>query len=81
MTNTQTPDDDSSRPAANAPSSDVDEFVSAAQEKPPGLLAEYWDFLIHNKKWWLTPIVIILLVLSLLVILAGTVGPFIYPFI
>ena len=33
----------------------------------------------HNKKWWLLPIILILLALSLLVALSSTaVAPFIY---
>lgn len=54
-------------------------FEQQASERPPGLLAEYWSFLRHNKKWWLTPIVVAVLAAGLLVFLAGTVGPFIYP--
>ena len=45
------------------------------------ILAEFFDFLLHNKKWWLTPIIVILLLLALLIILtqgAGAFAPFIY---
>ena len=42
-------------------------------------LAEFWDFLIHNKKWWLAPIIVALLLMGLLVMLSGTPDvPFIY---
>jgi hypothetical protein len=45
-----------------------------------GLLAEFWDFLKHEKKWWLTPIIVVLLLLGVLIFLSGTVAaPFIYP--
>ena len=39
-----------------------------------------WDFLKVRKKWWLTPIVLFLLVLSLAIFLAqgSAVAPFIY---
>ena len=58
---------------------DRDDFRSIAEEQDPGLLAEFWDFLIHNKKWWLTPIVLVLLLMGLLVMLSGTAAaPFIY---
>jgi hypothetical protein len=41
---------------------------------------EFMAFLWHTKKWWLTPIVVVLLVLGVLVILAGTgAAPFVYP--
>jgi len=56
-----------------------DEFSSFANEQDPGLVAEFWDFLIHNKKWWLTPIVLVLLLMGLLVLLsASPAAPFIY---
>ncbi len=51
-----------------------------AKQAPPGLLSELVDFLVHNKKWWLTPIILVLLLVGLLVWLSGTVvAPFIYP--
>jgi hypothetical protein len=56
------------------------EFAELAGKKRPSLLAEFWDFLKHNKKWWLLPILIVLLLLGLLVLLGGTaIAPFIYP--
>jgi len=44
------------------------------------LLIEFWFFLKYNKKWWLLPIVLALLLLGVLVLLSGTaLAPFIYP--
>ena len=44
-----------------------------------GLVREFWAFLRHNKKWWLLPIVISILLLGALVVLSGTAAaPFIY---
>jgi len=44
------------------------------------LFMEFWQFLRENKKWWLLPILLTLLLLGLLVLLGGTaVAPFIYP--
>ena len=39
-----------------------------------------WDFLKVRKKWWLTPIVLFLLLISLLLVLAegSAIAPFIY---
>lgn len=39
-----------------------------------------WEFLNVRKKWWLTPIVLVLLLLSLLIVLSqgSAVAPFIY---
>jgi len=44
------------------------------------VLKEFWDFLKVRKRFWLAPIIIILVVLSLLVIFAqsSAVAPFIY---
>jgi len=45
-----------------------------------GLLRDFWLFLIDNKKWWLAPILLALLLIGLLVVLSDTgPGPFIYP--
>ena len=56
-------------------------FAAAAeQERAPGLLADFWDFLNHNKKWWLTPILLALLLIAGLVLLSSSaLAPVIYP--
>jgi hypothetical protein len=57
------------------------EFARQAEQRPPGIVAEFWDFLIHNKKWWITPIIVILLLMGALILLSSTpLAPFIYPF-
>ena len=45
-----------------------------------GILAELWAFMRVRKKWWLAPIVLMLVLLGLLVILTqgSAVAPFIY---
>jgi len=35
-----------------------------------GLVREFAGFLLHNKKWWLVPILVVLLLICALVILA-----------
>jgi len=43
------------------------------------LVVEFWLFLKENKKFWLAPILLIILLLSVLVFFSGTpVAPFIY---
>jgi Family of unknown function (DUF5989) len=44
------------------------------------IVSEFCMFLRHNKKWWLLPIITILLVLGGLIALAGgsALAPFIY---
>lgn len=52
------------------------EQINAAQ---PSLLAELVAFLLANKKWWLTPIIAVFLLIGVLVLLSGTAAaPFIY---
>jgi hypothetical protein len=59
-----------------------DAFRVQADAPQGGLLAEFWDFLKHNKKWWLVPILVALALLGALVVLSGTVlAPFIYPLV
>lgn len=57
-------------------------FADEAGRRRTGILGEFVDFLRHNKKWWLAPIVVMLLLLGVLVVLGGTVlAPLIYPLI
>ena len=44
------------------------------------ILKEFWDFLKTRKKWWLGPIIFIMLLMSLLIVLTegSAVAPFIY---
>jgi hypothetical protein len=56
------------------------EFERAASERPAkGLVSDFWAFLLQNKKWWMLPILVILLLFGALVSLSGTaLAPFIY---
>ena len=55
------------------------EFETQASQTDIGVVQEFILFLRHNKKWWLTPIVIALLLIAVVAISAGTgAGPFIY---
>ena len=44
------------------------------------ILKEFWSFLSERKKWWLTPIVVTLVLLGALIIFSqgSAVAPFIY---
>jgi hypothetical protein len=44
------------------------------------ILREFWSFLRIRKKWWLAPIVILLLTLGLILVLTegSALAPFIY---
>ncbi len=55
------------------------DFESQATESELGVVAEFIAFLKYNKKWWLTPIIIVLLLIAIVAISAGTgAAPFIY---
>ena len=55
-------------------------FEDAAKSKQrTGIFSELLYLLRHNKKWWLIPIIVCVVLLAVLVILAGTgAAPFIY---
>jgi hypothetical protein len=50
----------------------ADELRRQAEQASPGIVAEFVDFILHNKKWWLIPIIVVLLVLGLLVVIGGS---------
>jgi hypothetical protein len=55
------------------------QFAEEASKPRRGAPAEFFDFLMCNKKWWIAPIVLVLLAVSLLVFLGSTgAAPFIY---
>ena len=56
---------------------DFAEQLDQAEQLP--FLLELWQFMRDNKKWWLGPIVLVLLLLGGLIALSGTVAaPFVY---
>jgi len=44
------------------------------------IIAEYLQFLKENKKWWLIPIVVVLVLFGLLIVITkgSALAPFIY---
>ena len=60
-------------------SADNDFAAQAAEEGRSSLVGEFVEFLGQNKKWWLAPIIISIVLLGALVMLGGTAAaPFIY---
>ena len=54
-------------------------FLREAQRSGPGFARELVTFLRDNQKWWLVPIVVVLLLVGALIFLGGTAAaPFIY---
>jgi hypothetical protein len=43
-------------------------------------LREFWDFLKVRKKWWLLPIIIVMLLIGVLIVVGSNtaVAPFVY---
>jgi hypothetical protein len=57
--------------------SEFENEANAAQGT--GMVSEFWYFLGRTKKWWLLPIVVVLVLFGVLVFLSGTAAaPFIY---
>jgi hypothetical protein len=55
------------------------DFARAAGKRSSSFFGELWHFARHNKKWWLTPIVLTLVIVAVLVVLAATgAGPLVY---
>jgi hypothetical protein len=56
-----------------------DDIRKLAEKRSGGIVREFWDFLVENRAWWLAPIVVVLLLISVLVILgASGAAPLIY---
>lgn len=54
-------------------------FIEVKPAREPGVLGEFLGLLMQNKKYWMLPIILLLLVFSVLVILSGSsAAPFIY---
>lgn len=60
--------------------SEAHDPLAAAATKDRGLIGEFFGFLKENRKFWMLPILVLLLVFGALIILGGSVwAPFIYP--
>jgi hypothetical protein len=54
-------------------------FEKAAQRRSSTFVGEFWRFLRENRKWWLVPIILTLLLVAALVVVAGSgAGPLVY---
>ncbi len=54
-------------------------FEQLGDEKRPSLVAEFVEFLTHNKKWWLLPILLVVGLVGLLAVFGSSgAAPFIY---
>jgi len=61
------------------PSGSSEDFANQVEGESPGIVREFVDFLRYNKKWWLTPIILVLILVGLLVAFGSSpAAPFIY---
>lgn len=60
-------------------SEEPNEFEKANSESRESIVTEFMHFLREEKKWWLAPIIIVLLGVGALLLLSATgAAPFIY---
>jgi hypothetical protein len=53
--------------------------IAAKKAGSSSLMADTIGFLKENKKWWLLPILVLMVLISVLLLLSGSpIGPFIY---
>jgi hypothetical protein len=63
----------------NDPSKESTEFRELARTRRRSIWLDVWQLLREHKKWWLTPIVLMMLLLGWLALFAGgSAAPFIY---
>ena len=43
-----------------------------------GIISEFWEFLCENKKFWLIPILLLLIFLAIFLCASPAISPFIY---
>jgi len=46
-----------------------------SQNQKPGFLSDLWYVIKREKKWWLIPLIVVLLGMTGLMMLAGSAGP------
>lgn len=62
-----------------APASSASQFESQAEGREISFFREFYEFLRSNKKWWLSPILVAVALLTFLVALSlSPAAPFIY---
>lgn len=65
--------------AASTKQGKSEKSFKEVSKKKRSALGDWFGFFSSSKKWWLMPMIAVLLVLALLFVLSGTVAaPFIY---
>ena len=66
-----------SEPTPDCP--EGERFARAAAHENASLLRELWELVRESRKWWLVPIIVVLLLIGMLLVLGSTAAaPFIY---
>lgn len=66
-------------PEESEPTESDDAFESEARERPRSMLLEIGAYLRATRAWWLTPIVVLVILFAGLLALSGTAAaPFVY---
>ena len=65
---------------SDQPEQPAQDFEKLAQDnRNVGIVREFLAFLGENKKWWLIPLLVILVLMGALILLSGSAAaPFIY---
>lgn len=64
----------------DSPSPHNEDFARQAAESSPGIVREFGQFLVENKKWWLIPILVAVGLITILVAASSSpLAPLIYP--
>ena len=50
----------------------TESFRDSAKSPQPGILAELTQFMIHSKRWWLVPLMAVLLIMGLMILVTNT---------
>ncbi len=73
------PHEDESMSSETTPSDPSNRFSEQSNLDRPSLASEFVEFLKWNKKWWLLPILVVLILVGVLMVAGGSAAaPFIY---
>lgn len=65
-------------PTEDAPSQ-VDQFADQGKQKRSSFVSEFLYLLKTNRKWWMLPLILLLLAFGVLMVLSSSgIAPFIY---
>jgi hypothetical protein len=55
-------------------------MTQSPQKPSPSLVGEFKSFLVHNKKWYLVPLIVLAVLIGALVLSkSSALSPYIYP--